>query len=219
MSTMTSQPSKIVTGMCHAGWHEGTRAKDFKGRPVQVCLLWQECPCECHEKITKMFEIGEQPREVVENPEYVRAERTWYMPVYGVDYGIESSRSVAEPVALDGEVNRPEPIPVPAHARTYAPTPTGRAAKGQLETQVLEVVTEWLIEHDELCTPKFVSTEIARVQHIDEPSVGAIGAVFDRWVKYGYAIVTRSPVQFTGLTDEGSTRGLDALKIQYKRKK
>lgn len=211
------QKSKLETGMCRAGWHEGTKPKDWKGTPVQVCQMWMVCPCECHTKITAMYEMAEMPREVITNPEYIRPERTWYMPVPGVDYAIDSSSSLVAPITPEAAEESTPAIPA-TRARSYAPTPTGRAAKGELETYVLEVVTEWLIEHDELCTPRFVSDEIARVQHIDPPSVGAIGAVFDRWATYGYAVISRKPVQFVDLTPEGRAKGLDAIKVAYKRR-
>lgn len=217
MPAIQTSPSRLLTGMCAAGWHEGTKPKDWKGVPVQVCVRWQNCPCECHSKITKMYEDADMAREIITNPDYVKPERTWYMPVYGIDYGLSTTLVVPVTDTPD-DTEDGTPAQPATRIRTFDPTPSGRAAKGELEAYVLEVTNEWLIDHDELCTPKFVSDEIARVQHIDPPSVGAIGAVFDRWVTYGYANISRKPVQFLGLTDQGKAKGLDLLKAERKRK-
>ena len=121
--------------------------------------------------------------------------------------------------ALDGTATAPfAPVPTPPPA-TFAPTPTGRAARGQLESWVLEQVTIWTVEgYDFPCTPVWISREIGREQAIDPPSVGAISAVFDRWANLGFATIEKKPVRFSGFTLEGKTKGLDRMKAEVKRK-
>lgn len=222
MTTAIKLPSKttIPTGQCYAGWHEGTKARDWRGTPVRTCEQWQTCPCECHERITNMFQVGEQERVLIENPEYHTPERTWYMPVYGLDYGEGASSSVAlmdSPETLKRAAPIESTAVLGAPSRAFAPTPTGRTARGELEAQVLEVVTEWIIDPYCTCTPRFISIEIARVQKIPEPSTGAVNAVLDRWVKYGYCILERTPTRFVALTEAGKIKGLAQIKIEYKR--
>lgn len=204
----------LKSGPCSHSWCEGTRPVSWRGVPVQVCGNWQLCPCSCHDRVTRLFQLADSPREVMLNPEYRRPERTFYMPVFGVDYGLSSALLDAGAETLDGVKRAPL---VPREPGTFAPTPSGRAARGELESQVYEVVGEWMIQPEGLCTPQFVSDEIARVQHVAPPSTGAISAVFDRWVAYGYAVTAKKPVRLVGLTDEGKTSGLEFLKLQFKR--
>lgn len=211
-----TKPMTLVTGKCAAGWHEGNRAKTFRGEPAPTCVRWLTCPCECHARVTKMFEIAEQPRVLMENPDYVHPEPQFYMPKFGIDYGVQEyfdTESISNP-----DANKEEGAPIaPRRAPAFAPTASGFLAKGELEAYVLEVVTEWLIDHDQLCTCAFVSQEVGRVQKINNPSVGAVNAVFDRWVKIGYAQpLERKPIRFVGLTDEGKSLGLAALKNRAK---
>jgi hypothetical protein len=110
----------------------------------------------------------------------------------------------------------PDIVP-PTVARSYAPTATGRAARGELEGWVKEVCDIWLIEgYQMLCTPAWISEEIASAQGIKAPSVGAISAVFERWVKLGFAVVQKKPTRFIAYTEEGKRVGLEGLKIRAK---
>jgi len=208
----------MLSGDCAIGWHEGTKPRDYKGTPVPGCGRWETCTCECHVSINEMYEVAGLPREVHLNPEYVPFKRTWYMPIFGVDFGLD--RSALDATRLDDTGRQQRTVSEPPGARSFEPTPSGRAARGQLEDQVLEVCIEWSIDPGELCTPAFIAWDIARVHGIKEPSTGAIGAVFDRWAKYGFAVIERKPVRFTGFTEAADGgKALDFLKAQYKRNK
>jgi hypothetical protein len=221
MTTMTEPKvteKKYLSGFCGMGHHEGTKPRSPSGKPMKVCIAWQICKCPCHETLNEMYKMSEIPREVHENPEYVSFERTWYMPVFGVDYGMDRDALAGDTLDDTGQQQR-HGSGTPGH-RTFDPTPSGRAARGQLEDQVLEVVTEWNIDPGtDLCTPTFVAWDIARFNQIEEPSTGAIGAVFDRWQEYGFAVIERKPVRFMGFTEEGEQRGLEYMKAKYKREK
>lgn len=213
----TPVATKYVTGFCSTGCHEGLKPKSPSGKPLKVCTFWMECGCKCHKEISEMYDMVGEPREPHQNSDYMAPSNTYYMPVFGVDYGMDTSPLDAVVIELPATLERPASNE-PGH-RIFAPTPSGYAARGQLEDQVLEVVTEWLIDASELCTPSFISWEIARVHKTKEPSTGAISAVFDRWVKYGYAVIGTKPLRFVGLTDEGQARGVEYLKARYKREK
>lgn len=118
----------------------------------------------------------------------------------------------------------PEPLesPVaanvaPSMAHSFTATPTGRAARGQLEDWVKKQCDIWLIEGYHFpCTPVWISTEIGHDEGVEPPSVGAISAVFDRWVKLGFAVVDKKPTRFSRYTEEGLRIGLDAMKARAK---
>lgn len=130
---------------------------------------------------------------------------------------IASSR----PHAPDAPVLVESPLPdaVPATIRhTFAPTTTGRAARGELESWVKEQCDIWLVEKEEFpCTTAYLSYEIGKAQGIKPPSVGAISAVFDRWDSIKFAVVAKKPTRFVEYTPEGVTLGLEGCKDKHKR--
>lgn len=205
---MAVKKNPFPTGFCTSGFHEGTRAKDWKGTPVKTCPFWESCPCDCHESVTKMFEMMEMPRVLQENPEYVPYKRTFWMPSDDPTYAMpEATPDLAE----DGSVAVGE--------REVKVTATGRTQRGGLEFWVQRECLAWLLDHDpgELCTPRFLSEEIARVEGIAPPSQGAIAAVFDRWTKYGYAVIEKKPQRFERLTEQGEKMGLDWCRANAKK--
>jgi hypothetical protein len=222
-----SMPRTLRSGFCIAGHCEGTRPKSPSGVPMKVCIDWlgdsnhEPCPCECHQKITEMYKVAGLPRETFDNPEYAPHINSFYMPQPGIDYAI--------PIALSTEAesngphrdSAPATVTSPATAtlagRSFDPTPSGRLARGELESQVLEVVNGWLIDSGGFtCTVYFIQNEIARVQHEDPPSTGAISNTLRRWGKWNFAVIQEHPLQLIGLTEEGRKQGLPALKYKAK---
>lgn len=204
----------LKTGQCQAGFHEGKKPKDWRGNPVQSCKLWDSCPCDCHASITEMYKLADMERTWVDNPEYVKPESSFYLPVFGVDYGnVESLAPVltSDPVDLER--------PAPSTTRAYVPNPDGRAARGSLEDQVLEVCTEYMRNppEDDLCTPQWISTQIAKKLHVPPPSTGAINAIFVRFTKWNFAIIAEKPKRFQMFTPEGAHHGRDYMKALYQR--
>lgn len=164
-----------------------------------------------------MFEMMELPRVVQDNPEWKPEERTFWMP------SIEE-RAAAR-AALNARVAGAAPDPtedadgatVAPVSRSFGPTPTGRAARGELESWVLTTCQEWVAEqYAEMATPANIAQEIGRREGINPPSVGAIGAVFDRWAAIGFAVCDRKPVRFIKFTEEGERLGLYVLKEKFK---
>ncbi len=207
------------SGFCSNGWHEGDNPKDFQGTPVPSCKLWMQCPCECHVKWDKLYALGEMERILVDN--------STYHPNLG-EFSMPSPEERALAYAKTHAPKTSEPVLVPSHApgvvpptlsRDFAQTPSGRAARGELEAWVRKACDDWLVDQPPVaCTPVYVADDIAREQGINPPSTGAITAVLDRWVKIGFAVVERKPVRFINYTPEGIEQGLEVLKLKSKGK-
>jgi hypothetical protein len=168
----------------------------------------------------QMFAMADRPREVVDNSGWHPPKGEFWMPTPEERMAIIAS---SRPHAPDAPVLVESPLPgaVPATIRrSFTPTATGRAARGELELWVKEQCDIWIVEQDgNLCTPVILSEEIGRAQGIKPPSVGAISAVFDRWVAIGFAVIDKKPVRFTSYTEEGIRLGLEGCKDKAKRAK
>ena len=213
--------AKYMTGFCQLGLHEGTSPTSGKGKPMKVCVAWQECKCSCHAGLTKMCTDNDIPRTEYQNPKYVPYDS-------GIFEFMESYRGALQADLLPGTTQlsriveeRPfeaagvaEPTSLRVSGRTFEPNLRGRGS-GQLEDQVRQVINRALLgEFDEVCTPKFVASQI---DPDNPPSVGAVGAVFDRWEKIGFAVILKGPVRFQTLTADGLLKGLEFLKEKHKR--
>jgi hypothetical protein len=173
-----------------------------------------------------MFEMTGTPRILIENPEYKPVKSPFWMPsledrvlmaaaAAAVSF---NSKEPSTPVTIES----PAPGVVPGTvARSFAPTATGRAARGELESWVRAVTDEWLVEnYDFPCTPAWIGEQIAQKQGIVKPpSSGAIDAVLNRWVEIGFAVKEKKPTRFLRYTEEGVEHGLEAMKLKAKLKK
>jgi hypothetical protein len=209
----------MKTGFCSNGWCEGKKATDWRGRPVPTCSFIETCPCGCHDTLDKLFAMTESERIVVESSGYSPPHRTFWMPSDDPIPVVDESSSpngTGGPVVLES----PAPDRVPASiVRDFTPTPSGRAAKGELEWWVKHQCDIWLIdEPGEPCTPSYLAAEIARDQGITPPSVGAINAVFERWIKLGFAVIEKKPTRFVRYTEDGVKYGLEKMKSDAKRR-
>lgn len=206
---------KFRTGFCINGWHEGDKAVDWKGAPVPTCTHYMKCPCSCHGELDRLFEITGRERILVESSGYEPPHRTWWMPSDDPLPALSTVNGAPVTELLES----PDPTRIPATLRpAFKPTPTGRAARGELELWVKEWCDIWLVdESTSPCTPAWLSEKIARDKAIDPPSIGAISAVFVRWEKLGFAVFKKKPTRFVGYTQEGIELGLDKLKARVKR--
>jgi len=212
--------SRYKTGQCAHGWCEGANPKTFAGNPAPTCKNWKTCGCTCHDTFDMMFAMTDRPREVVNNSEYRAPKGEFRMPTM-------DERVAMHTLSKPGQPNTPKliesPLPdaVPATiARSFGPTATGRAARGELESWVKDQCDIWIVEAEDFpCTPQYLSDEIGRTQGIKPPSVGAISAVFERWNQMGFANVHKKPTRFTGYTKQGIELGLDGCKDKIKRGK
>lgn len=208
---------KLITGMCHAGWHEGTKAKDHRGTSVQVCMFWKTCPCQCHKDIDALYALSGQDRMAQENPEYIAPKSPYWVPTLEERALLNASSNGAkrsEPSRIESPM--PEAIPATV-GRSFAPTPTGRSGRGQLEIWVKEACDEWIVEeYKDFCSPSWVADWVVKNKGVGTQSQGAVNAVFERWIKINFARVVKKPTRFLGYTEEGIKYGLDALKLKAK---
>lgn len=204
MTTQTRRNGTYRTGLCAIGACEGKNPKNFRGEPLPTCQAWDTCSCGCHEEFDKLFELSDMDRTAVNNSSYAPPERTFWMPSIE-DRVVMRESSTNGPATAPTRIESPVPDTVPATlVRAYAPTPSGRSARGELESWVKETCDVWLVEKVATpCTPTWISVEIGRSQGIKDPSVGAIAAVFDRWTRIGFALVEKKPTRFVKYTEEG----------------
>lgn len=209
----------MKSGWCAQGWCEGTKATDWRGRPAPTCKMIGQCPCICHDMLTKMFAMTGAERLVIESSGYAPPHRTYWLPEDDPLPALDRSSNglVGTGPAI---IESPAPDIVPATVtRDFRPTESGRTPKGQLELWVKEQCDIWLIDKPGFpCTPQWLSDHIAEDQGITPPSVGAISAVFDRWTNLGFAVIERKPTRFIKYTDEGIRLGLERMKQDAKRK-
>lgn len=207
--------TKYRTGFCGMGCHEGTRPVNVLETALPTCRDWLTCGCECHDKLSEMFVMTEQIRTLVDSSGYVPERLTMIMPTWSERAEARATSSSSDPAMAPVRLESPDPDRIPATlARTYAATPTGRSGRGQLESQVKHICDDFVLMGVGQCTPKYVSEMIATVFEQAPPSVGAIDAVWVRWVKIGFAVVEKKPTRFTGYTADGITVGLDGLKLK-----
>lgn len=216
--------SKYMTGFCQSGFCEGTKPISPSGKPVKVCHFIDMCQCECHVKVSKMFEMAGAERIVMQNPDYVPHDSGIYefLESYQKMKAEELPTLVKKVAVQEKPVTTADGSIVTGLARsgrTFEPTQRGRAA-GQLEDEIRGICNRFLqgeFPDEEMCTPKFIAYKIAEETDSEKtPSIGAIGAAFDRWDKIGFALIKKNPVRFVSFTVDGMTLGLEALKLRAK---
>lgn len=198
----------MVTGFCGVGFCEGKQPTYANGIPAKTCPIWKYCPCDCHAQIDKMCLMTGMPRVLMENPKYRRPHNPYVMP--------EPGEKFDQPAATEQAIPKPKSPLIEVVVPRFTETPTGKRARGQLEVQVLEVCSAFSkgqIEVEDL-TPAVIAQEI---DEVEPPSVGAIGAVFDRWTALGFANCGKKPVRFISFTVDGLMYGLDYMKAKAKR--
>lgn len=208
------------TGFCQNKNCEGTARKSRSGKPMKTCDWWKLCPCQCHISFDQMYAMAEMERAVVDNSGYSPDRGGFVMPTLEERAKMMALSAPRSPVAPVLEES-PAPDLVPASiVRTYAPTPSGRAAPGELEAWVKRHADIWLVEDEGFpCTPKYLSEEIAKAEGIKAPSVGAITAIFNRWVSIGFAEIGAKPARFIKYTEYGVKYGLEGCKERAKRQR
>ena len=217
-SERTEHLSPLRTGFCAVEAHEGVAKKSHSGAYMRTCEKWKTCPCDCHKTFDQMFAMSGMPRVVVDNSRYVSPHNPFWMPTpeerAAMRAAAEAKATVEEVVIASPD---PENIPI-SFRKEYAPTPTGRAARGQLESEVRAACDVWMQgKTADLCTPAWLSAQVATARGGgDAPSVGAIDAIFKRWEGIGFAVIERKPTRFVKYTPEGVAKGIEALKIAAK---
>lgn len=203
------------TGFCGIGHCEGTSPVSPSGKPMKVCTFYEGCSCDCHKKFDRMYKMANETRRIHQNPKYV----PYTYPDLSEFLAVQADDDAA---SIVGVGVTPEPRERPSEtapgllesARTFTGTATGYRQRGQLEAEVQKVANRAMMgEFDELMTPQVIA-EI--IDPSNPPSTGAIGAVFNRWERIGYAKIHRKPLYFQRLTVEGMRDGLEACKNRAK---
>jgi hypothetical protein len=227
---------KVKTGFCSNGQCEGTKPKSRSGKPLKICEFWEDCACSCHKMVTEMYEMAGMEREpVYQSDEYEtaiqvnHAQTQRMLDAVAADMAARNGLSSLVGIGVPPDASDPVAVPVDSPAGTlqtsgthtprFTTTPTGKRARGQLEFDVLRVCDEFTrdIYEWQLCLPKLVAERIGKINDTEPPSVGAIQAVWDRWVRLEFASYEKNPVRFTGFKTYSSLQTLETLKLKIKR--
>jgi hypothetical protein len=208
---------KFLTGFCAHGLHENEKVFGPSGRQLKPCSLWMVCPCECHVKFDQMYILAGMERDYRDISGYEPPKSPYVMPT--LDEVVLMRAAAAEQAAAETlviESPDPERVP-PTIKRTFRETKSGRSARGELESWVKQICDEFLVEeYDVICSPAWVSEQIAEAQGVKPPSQGAVDAVFKRWERIGFAVIDRKPTRFSRYTEDGVKLGLEVLKLKAK---
>lgn len=213
---------KYKTGFCANGDCEGSAKKTPAGKARPTCKWWKRCPCDCHALYDTMFSMSGMERQVVDNSGYSPDHGLFKMPTIEERIAAHASfiaeRSTTLPV-----IESPAPgVTPPVLRRSFTPTPTGRAARGELTSWVRRVCDEFLIDEDlpYKCTPSYIAERVAKNEgFVKPPSVGAVDAILKRWEVIGFAIIERKPTRFVKYAEDGLKLGLEGCIDRAKRAK
>lgn len=206
--------SHYKTGFCGVGLCEGTKPRSPSGKAMKVCVAVDICTCDCHTKISKMYALAKMERILQQNPDYEF--------VYGPDLGWIKDERVppvpfvpAQPFTLSSVEDAGEGHTAGTMADTDEDRPDRyNRRRGWLENEVKVITDRYMSgEIGESLTPKLLAV---LVDPEDPPSVGAVGAVLDRWVEIGFAKVNKHPVRFVSYTVQGMSLGLERMKSDAK---
>lgn len=204
---------KFITGFCLNGFCEGTSPVDRNGTAMMVCTFWAPnekgivCSCRCHEQVTQMFKSVDMPRIAMQNPHYSPPHNEFTIPT--------PEERIAMHIAAQPHPERESRPTEVVRIPHYQETPTGKRARGQLEDEVLLICSQFTRGEleEEMLTP---ATIAKMIDDLNPPSVGAIGAVFERWEKIGFAHCPKKPVRFESFTADGLQYGLAHMKSKVK---
>lgn len=213
---MAAKKKPVVSGFCKQGWHEGLKPKTWRGDPAPACH-WEQCGCQCHVTMAAMQEAAGVPRTFADNPAYVPDRGHFVLPepsIRGVSTGLSSTDDTEGHPDTERDARA---VVDPVAGVSFAPTESGRRARGQLEYEVLAVCRRWLA--DEFDWPACYPKEIAEIIDKNEPpSTGAVSAVLARWERMGFAEYQHKPIAFLKFTNSnGTAEELSRAKAEAKR--
>ena len=144
---------------------------------------WLTCPCNCHVRIATMFAIAEEPRQILDNPEWVGGpQMNFIMPTRAKVFENVALKQTEVKVIASDHDDIPDTV-----VREYSTTETGRAARGSLEQNVKIACDAWIKDGEPgEADTKYVSQWI--YDNLGAPSLpsrGAIDAGWKRWVDLG----------------------------------
>jgi hypothetical protein len=212
MSDVATKPGKsvvqsvYVTGWCGSGNHENTKNLSSSGQVMRACPMGGRydagrlgeiiCTCNCHESSRAMEDMSgiKLPATII-NRQTPSLGRLLRAP--GIGTGADGS-------AVSGDPSR-STVAV-ASGAVFVATPTGRAARGQLEEQVRHAISVQVkMAGEEMIAMLGLnpSTLAAMIDKDNPPSTGAIYSVLKRWEGQALVDLGQSPFRFLRFTDRG----------------
>lgn len=211
--TKTKESNPYTSGFCGIGSHENTKALSPSGKALRTCpvggrfdiisygdrLLGQTlCDCACHAMSRQMEQMSG-----VKFPAYNSIKASGPLSSLGLLSGAGAGTDGAKAA---GSVDSGRPTVVVASGARFAETPTGRAARGQLEEQVrYAICTQVKAAGHEMIAMLGLTTKLIAdiIDKDNPPSTGAIYAVLKRWDGAALIAMAESPVRFISFTDRG----------------
>ena len=201
-----SRPGTYITGFCGLGNHEGSKNLSPSGAVMRACNVGGRadagrlgiiiCNCSCHDMTREMEQMtGRQIPPIVIN-------RT----TPSLDRLLRESSIATGSAGTSGSVAPGRPSVVTASGARFVATPTGRAAKGQLEEQVRHAVSVQVSAAGEDMIAMLGLTPETLSKMIDKenpPSTGAVYSVLKRWEGHNLVELGEKPFRFVRFTDRG----------------
>lgn len=213
MKKTTAETSNYQSGFCGIGSHENSKNKSPSGKSLRTCPVGGRfdtivhgdrnlgetlCECTCHD-MSRQMEV----MSGVKFPAYNSIKASGPLSGLGLLSGVGTGTDGGKAA---GSVDGGRPTVVVASGARFVETPSGRAARGQLEEQVrFAVCTQVRAAGDDMIailglTPKLIGDIINKE---NPPSSGAIYAVLKRWDGANLIDMAESPVRFVRFTDRG----------------
>ena len=203
------------TGFCGIGNHEGTKNVSPSGAVMRSCNVGGRsdagrvgiivCVCECHNMTREMEQMtGREIPPLMIN-------RT----TPSLDRLLRESAVGPTPAGTGGSGDPGRPTVAVASGARFVATPTGRAAKGQLEEQVRHAVcVQVTAAGDDMIRLLGLSPDmLAKMIDKDSPpSTGAVYSVLKRWESQALVELGEKPFRFLAFTERGKRELYRAVK-------
>lgn len=208
------EESSYQSGFCTIGSHEGTKPLSPSGLLLKTCPIGgrfemiglgdkmigeAECTCSCHAMSRQMEDLSG-----IRFP--TRNSIRDSSPLSGLGL-LRATSNATDDARAAGSDHDGRPTVTVASGATFAVTPSGRAARGQLEDQVRHVVTTQVkaAGAEMIAVLGLMPSTIGMMIDKDNPpSSGAIYAVLKRWEGHALVDLAESPFRFVRFTERGA---------------
>lgn len=183
-----SPESKIITGHCMGGSHEGKPTKSPSGLPLKECLYPNHCACDCHVEERQLRSLLKLP-----DPEFL-------VPGAPIPARLGAITDISGAILVTHAPDVVKP-------QRLAHTGPDSSLRTRLEWRMYEVCKRFSLvgaHETEMMTVQFFIGRLG-----EETSSGAVDAVLKRWAERGFATMGRQPTRFTGFTQKGAEMGLE----------
>jgi hypothetical protein len=217
-------PKLYITGFCAVGQHEKTTLQSPKGLQLKACegkylvstgmsaygrLVTVVCNCNCHQAFAEIRDmlgllddmhgfggsVGDATVKETDNPSVGLPVAVLPAPGLREALAPVTASPTVTPVELGREL-------LPFQRAAFKPTPTGRAARGELEDKIRQVVIQYHELAADMLTPEMIGKFINKEK---PPSSGAIHACLTRWEARGWVTLLKKPFRLGVLTEGGKT--------------